>query len=63
MRFLGTLDMDGIQTFVTVHFERSTIDQLTRLDTEIELGDLGEVLEIAEERNHGNTDDSADYGN
>lgn len=63
IRFLNTLDMDGIQTFLTIHFERSTIDQLTRLDTEMEFGDLAEVLEIAEERNHGNTDDSADYGN
>ena len=63
IRFLNTLDMDGIQTFLTIHFERSTIDQLTRLDTEIEFGDLREVLDIAEERNHGNTDDSADYGN
>jgi hypothetical protein len=63
IRFLNTLEMDGIQTFLTIHFERSTIDQLTRLDTEMEFGDLAEVLEIAEERNHGNTDDSADYGN
>lgn len=49
LRFLATLDMDGIQTFVTIHFERSTIDQLTRLDTEMEFGDLREVLDIAEE--------------
>lgn len=51
IRFLETLDKDGIQTFVTVHFERSTIDQLTRLDTEMEFGDLGEVLAIAEDSN------------
>lgn len=35
-------------SFVTIHIERATIDQLTRLDTEMEFGDLGEVLEIAE---------------
>lgn len=51
LRFIETLDTDGIQTFLTVHFERSTSDQLQRLDTEMEFGDLGEVLAIAEESN------------
>lgn len=49
LRFIETLDRDGIQTFLTVHFDRSTSDQLQRLDTEMEFGDLGEVLAIAEE--------------
>lgn len=62
LRFLGTLDMDGIQTFVTVHFERSTIDQLTRLDTEMEFGDIAEVLNIAESCDFAKGD-FADYGN
>jgi hypothetical protein len=47
--------MDGIQTFLTIHFERSTIDQLTRLDTEMEFGDLAEVLAIAEEADRNNS--------
>ena len=54
LRYLESLDGDGVQTFVTIHIERATIDQLTRLDTEMEFGDLGEVLEIAEaaEKSH-----------
>lgn len=49
LRFLERLDGDGIQTVIEVRFNTATIDQLQRLDTEIEFGDLDEVLEISEE--------------
>lgn len=48
IRFLSTLDTDGVPATLTVHFTRSTVDQLERLDTEMEFGDLGEVLELTE---------------
>ena len=49
LRFLERLDSDGIQTVIEVRFNTATIDQLQRLDTEMEFGDLDEVLEISEE--------------
>lgn len=48
LRFIETLDCDGIQVYVDVRFDRSSIDQLQRLDTEMECGDIGDVLEYAE---------------
>lgn len=47
LRFLATLDTDGIYTTVNVHFHHSTVDQLERLDTEMEFGDLNEVIDLA----------------
>lgn len=49
LRFLERLDSDGIQTVIEVRFNTATIDQLQRLDTEMEFGDLDEVLAISEE--------------
>lgn len=37
IKILENLDKDGIMVFVNVEFDRSTIDQLQRLDTEMEL--------------------------
>lgn len=37
IKILENLDKDGIMVFVDVQFDRSTIDQLQRLDTEMEL--------------------------
>lgn len=54
IRFLERLDCDGVQTIVKVKFDTATIDQLQRLDTEMEFGDLDEVLDIAEEAENGN---------
>lgn len=48
LRFLANVDKDGIQVFVDVRFDRATVDQLQRLDTDMEFGDLGEVLDIAD---------------
>lgn len=47
-RILGSLDRDGLKCVVQFRFDMSTVDQLQRLDTEMEFGDLGEVLELTE---------------
>ena len=49
LRFLANLDNDGIQTFIDVHFDHATIDQLQRLDTMMEFGDIADVLKMAGE--------------
>jgi len=45
LRILENLDNDGINVFVDVEFDHSTIDQLQRLDTEMELIRVEESIE------------------
>lgn len=48
-RLIERIDHDGVPTVVEVRFDVATIDQLQRLDTEMEFGDLDEVMAISEE--------------
>lgn len=49
IRFLSNLDNDGIHTYIDVHFGHATVDQLQRLDTMMEFGDIADVLRMAGE--------------
>ena len=48
-RLLSNVERDGIKCVVQFRFDMSTVDQLQRLDTDMEVGDLGEVLELTED--------------
>ena len=48
LRFLEHLDKDGILTFVEVKFDCASLDQLERVDTEIEFGDTFDVVDMVE---------------
>lgn len=49
LKILENLDNDGIMVFVDVEFDRSTIDQLQRLDTEMELIRVEDEVVASEE--------------